>query len=180
MRWRLRTFHCTSNPVFNLLSLASPSCVGEPSGWTSGGGHTGHHPGPEPGSVLLWVGGQCGGGGCALRPTGGGIHNCRTVRETPPLPCSTKTHMDSYCTVHRHTVQMQTHTYKEKNTCNLFSSLTLFFSLTLAQSVNKPEPSDASSGWRIVWGALHCSGAVRAKGRDSLCVVVVMRLSAQL
>lgn len=46
--------------------------------------------------------------------------------------------------------------------------------------MNKPAPSDASSGCRIVRGALHCSGAVGAKGRDSLCVVVVMRLSAQL
>lgn len=32
----------------------------------------------------------------------------------------------------------------------------------------------------VVVGALHCSSAGRAKGRDSLCVVVVMRLSAQL
>lgn len=34
-----------------------------------------------------------------------------------------------------------------------------------------------------VWGgggALHCSGAVGAKEGDSLCAVVVMRLSTQL
>lgn len=31
-----------------------------------------------------------------------------------------------------------------------------------------------------VGGALHCSGAVGAKEGDSLCAVVVMRLSTQL
>merc|ERR1712035_106474 len=60
-------------------------------------------------------------------------------------------------------------THQKINTCNLCSPLTLFFSPSLAHSVNKPAPSDASSGCGIVWGALHCSGAVRARKRQSLC-----------
>lgn len=82
------------------LSWLSPaSHVGESSGRTSRGGHTGHHPGPEPGSVLLRAGEQRGGGGCAVHPAGAGIHHCGTVRETPPLlNPGPHTHMDPVCT----------------------------------------------------------------------------------
>lgn len=39
--------------ILSSSSLFPASYVGESSGRTSGGGYTGHHPGPEPGSVLL-------------------------------------------------------------------------------------------------------------------------------
>jgi len=85
------------NDVTFLNTVRAPLFLrpGESSGGPSGGGHAGHHPGPEPGAVLLRAGGQRGGGGRAVRPTGGRIHHCRTVRETP--------HTYSYCTVHTHT-----------------------------------------------------------------------------
>lgn len=137
--------------------------VGESSGRTSGGGYTGHHPGPEPGSVLLWAGGQCGGGRSAMHPSGGGIHHCRTVRD--------------YWFSWSHSIGFILYTCKYA----LFFSHTLFMSeactVWINQSLVMPRQV---AGLFVCGGALHCSGAVGAKEGDSLCAVVVMRLSTQL
>lgn len=90
-----------------------PPClpVGEPSGRASRGGNTGHHPGPELGPVLLWVGGQCGGGRGSVYPTGRGLHHCRTVRTNTHR--STQTHMHAQTQAltrkdtHTHTQRLQ-------------------------------------------------------------------------
>lgn len=71
--------------------------------------------------------------------------------------------MDPYCTV-------QTHTHTEINTYTQSLPLTVFFSHTQAQSVNKTEPSDASSGCRIVWGGL-CIALVQPEPKEETVFV---------
>lgn len=56
--------------------------IGDSSGWTPRGRHTGDHPWHEPRSGLFRHGGQCGGGRSEVYPCRGWLHHCWTVSHT--------------------------------------------------------------------------------------------------
>lgn len=66
--------------VEHTLILLCP--VGDSSGWTSRGRHTGDHPWHEPWSGLLGHGGQCGGSRGEVYPCTRWLHHCWTVSHT--------------------------------------------------------------------------------------------------
>lgn len=79
---RQRKKHCSQNMYKLLLDFDYLCHIGEPSGWTPRGRHTGDHPWHESRFGLLRHGGQCGGGRCEVYPRRGWVHHRWAVSHT--------------------------------------------------------------------------------------------------
>lgn len=109
------------------LTLAFLCPVGDPSGWTPGGRHTGDHPRHEPWAGFLGHGGQCGGSRSEVHPCRGWLHHRWTVSH----PNRTSTNIIILTIVISHKLVENCTQFNE---CRFLEILVLFEDLILPSS----------------------------------------------